>query len=176
MRATRKLVADQGTLTLTGQIVNLIYSGAGDKVLPVAHGSVTLTGQPVTMRLTRKLIAANGILTLSGQSVGLSRGRTMTAGAGTLTLIGQPVTLRRGLKLVAVNGTLTLTGQAANLVYGAAVHYEMPVTPGTITLTLLGNTRLIYSSRSDSRVPPSIRDYSWYDRKTSRKLARKSDA
>ena len=91
--------AAYGTLTLTGQIVNLIYSGAGDKTLPVAHGTVTLTGQPVTMRLTRKLIAANGTLTLSGQSANLIYGALehirMEAGSGVITLAGQRANLFR---------------------------------------------------------------------------------
>jgi hypothetical protein len=99
LRYTRKMPAGLGTITVLEPVVNLIYSGAGVKLLPAGVGFPRLDGQPVTLRYTRKLVAANGLLVLYSQPATLTHAevteRILTAAPGVIGLTGCDVTLSR---------------------------------------------------------------------------------
>jgi hypothetical protein len=128
---SRKMPAVTGTLTLAGPVVNLIYSGAGSKVLPAGIGFLALGGQAAVLRRTRKMPVTPGTLTLSGRVVDLvyteavASHYVMTVETGNLALIGQPAGLVADIKnhyvMAAGSSTLMMTGFPASVYYGPAL-------------------------------------------------------
>lgn len=114
--ASVTLVADAGTLTLSGQAVGL---KAGRKLTADA-GSLALAGQPVTLRHGYTLVAESGNLSLAGQPAALIAARRLQADAGSLTLAGQAVGLTTGsgrFVLAMESGILALHGKDVGLIW-----------------------------------------------------------
>jgi len=63
----RKPTAGKGQLTLAGPVVNLIYSGAGAKVLPAGLGFPVLSGRTAVLRYSRIMPAAVSMVTVNSQ-------------------------------------------------------------------------------------------------------------
>ena len=104
-----------GVFTLNGQSANLVYSGAGSKVIAADRGTFTLTGQALGLLTARRLTADRGVFTLTGQAAGLSRGRTLAANTGAYVLTGQAAGVRAARILAANTGVYTFTGQSVTL-------------------------------------------------------------
>lgn len=99
-------------------------------VLVDTPGSLTLTGQTVTLGVSANPSA--GALTLTGQSPTLTLSTTPTAGA--LTLTGQTVTLTISANPSA--GALTLTGQAPTLTVSTQPNAGQITLSGATDITL----------------------------------------
>ena len=102
--------ADQGSYTLTGFAVNLLWG----RKLTAAQGSYGDTGQPVGLSRNVPITAAQGSYTLSGQSANLLHGYKLSAAQGSYSLNGQTVTLTYGTAktLTADTGFYAVSGQA----------------------------------------------------------------
>jgi hypothetical protein len=107
------LTAVQGSLTLTGQAITLPVA----RQLTSAQGSLTLTGQTALLPLNRMLTASQGSYVLSGQAVGLdfSGGATLVAAQGSYALSGQAMTPTIAVYLAMAQGAYVLSGQTALL-------------------------------------------------------------
>jgi hypothetical protein len=144
------LTANNGTLTLTGQIATLTKS----KVLTAQAGTLTLTGQSATITRSKRIVASNGTLTLTGQSAIIKRSKVITANNGTLTLTGQSATITRttvgAYDLIAQHGTLSLTGQNATITRSRSIVAQN----GTFTLT--GQSAGITWAAASSLTPEDI--------------------
>jgi hypothetical protein len=137
---SRDMDAVNGTLTLSGPTVNLIYSGAGPKSMAGGIGFLSASGQAATLARSRKMASVNGTLTLSGQTAGLRGARKMASGVGILTLDGQANRLARSRKMISVNGTLTLSGPVVNLIKSGGGPKTLPAGLG---FPLLGGQQAI---------------------------------
>jgi hypothetical protein len=115
-RVTRRLVADKGTLTLTGRDANLIHNAR----LLSAAGSFTLSGNAAGLARGFNFTAAAGAFSLTGNAATLIKtgASAFTAQPGAFTLSGQPATLRATRSLTAAAGSFALTGNTANLARG----------------------------------------------------------
>lgn len=125
----RKLVAEHGTFTLTGQdatttkgtpvplapaaplpFYSLAMMSTGSPYrLYASTGTFTLNGQPLTFRKGRALIAEAGSFTFSGAPAEVDM--ELDGDAGYFSVNGQIVDLKLARKLSADYGTFTLTGQ-----------------------------------------------------------------
>ena len=124
------LTCASGTYTLSGQAVTLKVS----RTMSAAQGSYTLSGQAVALKVGRTMAVGQGSYALTGQTVGLSVARQMAANQGTYTLNGQDVTLSKsgGDKTLTVGqGTYTLSGQPVTL----SATRRMTVDQGSYSLT-----------------------------------------
>jgi hypothetical protein len=137
---SRLFSAVNGTLTLAGPTVNLIYSGAGSKSMPGGIGFPTLSGQAATLRRTRVMPAVQGTLTLSGQIADIDADRRTIGGQGILTLAGQANRLVYARKPTAGKGQLTLAGPVVNLIYSGS---GAKVLPAGLGFPLLGGQQAI---------------------------------
>jgi hypothetical protein len=137
---SRDMNAVNGTLTLSGPTVNLIYSGAGPKLMPGGIGFLSASGQAATLARSRKMPSVNGTLTLSGQTAGLRGVRKTAGGLGILTLGGQTSRLVRSRLFPAGLGTLTLSGPVVNLIKSGGGPKTLP---GGIGFPLLGGQQAI---------------------------------
>ena len=90
-----------------------VVTGARVLALPLACGSIALTGEPAT----------------------LGRSRLFSVDHQTFTLTGEAAGLKEGHKLSAANGSITLTGGTAILTYASAGVYILPTVHGSIVLT-----------------------------------------
>lgn len=124
------LTTDHGALTLSGQAVTLRVS----RRLTATHGTYTLTGQVVGLRAARKVAANHGVYALAGQAVGLRSARKVAAAHGTYTLTGQAVSLRAARRVVADYGSLALDGQVVDLVYTPISGYTLVAEYGSLAL------------------------------------------
>lgn len=131
-----------------------ISGGGASYTLTAAQGSISLTGQAVTLRAARKLTAAQGSISLTGRTVGLAVGRKLTVATGSFAVTGQSARLVLDRSLPAAAGSFNLTGQDANLVYGpAGTDYTLAAATGSFTLagqaaTLRAARRLAASAGS----------------------------
>lgn len=110
-------------------------AGATSYTLTVEAGTLTLSGQTVTLNRGYSLTVEAGALTLAGGTVGLARGFTLTVETGALTLAGQTVTMNVGRTLTVDAGTLTLAGQSVGMDLVTAGAYVLTVEPGALTLS-----------------------------------------
>lgn len=110
------LVADYGTLTLSGQSATLNLN------VVVDYGTLTLAGQAALF--PTDIVAGYGTLTLTGGDAGLAVATLMVADKGDLTLAGQDATF--ALTAVVDYGTLTLAGSNIPLTFASD--------PGVLTL------------------------------------------
>jgi hypothetical protein len=128
-RVTRRLVADKGTLTLTGRDAGVIHNAR----LLSAAGSFTLSGNAAGLARGFNLTAAAGAFSLTGNAATLIKtgASAFTAEPGTFTLSGQPAALRATRSLTAAAGSFALTGNAATL----RVTRSLAAATGSIALT-----------------------------------------
>lgn len=119
----RKLTASQGSITLTGQAVSV----KAGRTLSGAQGSYALTGQTAALLAARKLSAAQGSYTLTGQTAGILYGRILAFEYAAYAVTGQSAGSYAGRLLALAYGLLALTGQSVTFDYAAAD------TPGSIS-------------------------------------------
>lgn len=124
------LTAAQGSYTLSGQSVNLLFK----RLLAAVQGSYSLSGQAANLLFGRKLAALQGSYVLSGQNANLLFGRLLAALQGSYTLSGQVANLLFGRLLAALQGSYSLTGQSADLIYSAST-YTLVAAQGSYVLT-----------------------------------------
>jgi hypothetical protein len=147
-RVTRRLVADPGSLTLTGRDAGVVY--ASSKKIVADAGAFTCAGQPAALRKTELLIGAAGSFTLTGNTANLARGARLIAAAGAFAETGQPATLRATRRLLSAAGAFTLSGQSA----GFLGQRYLPLAPGAFTAT--GNAATLRVTRSLAAATGSI--------------------
>lgn len=128
--ASYTLDATAGTVTVTGQSVTLTVA----RTLTVTAATVTEAGQSVAVGVTRQIDATAGAVTLTGQSVGLTVQRSLVATAGTVAVSGQSADVTVTRQLTAVAGTITTTGQSVDLTATGPVAYALDVLPATVTV------------------------------------------
>lgn len=128
--AAYTLTAAQGSYTLSGQSVNLLFG----RKLTAVQGSYALSGQSANLLFNRLLAAVQGSYVLSGQAANLLFGRRLVAAQGSYSLSGQAANLLFGRLLAALQGSYALTGQSANLVYSAST-YILVADLGSYALT-----------------------------------------
>jgi len=143
---SRDMDAINGTLTLAGPTVNLIYSGAGPKSMPGGLGFLTASGRTATLARSRKMPSVNGTLTLAGQIADIDADRRTAGGLGILTLAGQANRLARSRKAASEKGQLTLAGPVVNLIYSGAGAKVLPAGLGFPVLS--GRTAVLRYSRN----------------------------
>jgi len=119
LRYARKMPAGLGVVTMLEPVVNLIYSGTGNKLLPAGLGFPRIDGKPATLRYARVTIAGRGTLTVSGRTANLAYvpftgDHVMPASAGVLALAGQSAELR-------ISRTVQPTAQPGRIVFGRTV-------------------------------------------------------
>lgn len=130
------LAVDQGSVSLSGQAVNLLAA----RTLPVAQGSVTLTAEPANLLAGRVQVVDQGTVNLSAQSVNLLAGRSLPVAQDSVALTGQSVNLLAARTLPVAQGSVTLSGQAVNLLAART----LPVAQGSVALSAQ-DVNLIYS-------------------------------
>lgn len=129
------LTASPGTFTLTGQSVTLRVS----RTLTSSPGAYTLAGQSVNMRVGKGLTAGVGTFALAGQSAALRVARTLTASSGAYTWAGQSVNMRVGAGMTAASGSYALAGQSVTLRTArslTALSGSYTITGSAVTLTV----------------------------------------
>lgn len=92
--------------------------------IAAGHGSVSVTGQSVNLRVSRYLSAANGTVTVLGQAVNVTADITIAASHGTITGTGQSVGLQTAARIAASQGSVIASGQAAGLQVGRFISAE----------------------------------------------------
>ena len=126
--------ADQGTFSLTGQSVNLLFG----RTLSASQGTFTHTGQAVTLTKTNAYsITANyGTFSLSGQDVTFQKtaagSYVLTAEVGTFSLVGQGALASYSMNVEG--GTFSLAGQDVTFARGYPASYSLTVDVGTYSL------------------------------------------
>jgi hypothetical protein len=121
------LTAESGSYALTGQNVSLKVS----KRLVCAPGTYAITGLDASLKVAKRLQAESGSYALTGQDVTFTRGKTLVAEAGTYAITGLDVAMKRSLRLVAEQGSYALTGQPASLLK----QYKLTAETGSYALT-----------------------------------------
>lgn len=99
------LIADKGTLTLTGKTATVPIT------FPVLNGTLTLTGEPAAFIVA--MPALKGTLTLTGEIALSPQVYDFKVDQGTLTLSGKSAAF--GVSLEALPGRLTLFGRLSDL-------------------------------------------------------------
>lgn len=125
------LAVDQGSVSLSGQAVNLLAA----RTLPVAQGSVTLTAEPANLLAGRVQVVDQGTVNLSAQSVNLLAGRSLPVAQDSVALTSQTVNLLATRTLTVDQGSVALTGQAVTLTYSGSGSKTLTVDQGTISLS-----------------------------------------
>lgn len=116
---TYTIVAEQGSYTLTGQDLGLLYP----RTMTAEQGSYSLTGQNTNLNYNAAITMAAeyGLYTLVGSNALVDV--SMNAEQGSYTLTGQAATLTytqlNNFSIVADQGSYVLTGQATNLLFGS---------------------------------------------------------
>ena len=108
---TYSITAGAGSLTLTGNAITMRTA----RTLAAGHGVLALTWNGVDMRAGRNLAAAAGAMTLTGNSIQLKAERVLAAGASFLTLTGNSVGMLKGYNLAAGGSAMTLTGGSVDM-------------------------------------------------------------
>lgn len=93
LRVARLLAAAQGSFTISGQDANLL--GPSSRVLVADQASLTITGETMTPLINYLLPAAQASMTINGQAANLVATRTLAAAMGSLTISGQAATLTK---------------------------------------------------------------------------------
>jgi hypothetical protein len=117
----RLLALASGSYTYTGQTATLLKS----RVLSATAGSYALTGQAASLLHNRVLALSAGVYAYTGQSATLTYtpatgAYTLTADAGAYTYSGQNASLLYNRILAADAGSYTITGGPATLNYSGA--------------------------------------------------------
>lgn len=110
--------------------------GGGAYTLTAGAGSFVLTGNDVTLQVTRKLTADAGSYTITGQDTTLQYSRKLTLDAGSFTLTGLEATFNKSGALVLETGVFVLTGNDV----GLSVTRKLDAGVGSYTLTGLDAT------------------------------------
>ena len=142
------LIADPGSITITGTNATLTFSGSATLFFNGKHrlwprpfapsrrfaqlrsnrrNPKALAAPPQTYTIT----ASPGSVTITGTAATLRRTALLTASAGSVVITGTAANLNKGLTLVAAPGSVTITGTAAALKYGRI----LVASAGTVTIT-----------------------------------------
>lgn len=139
------------TVTLAVVIIDDAGSGTTDYSETVAHGTLTVTGQALTFKLSS--VAANGLLTFTGQDVSFTH---QTAGAYSVTIEPGLITFSSpesysALATTIEHGALTFTGQDITGTLETPVEYLLTIDPGVLTFSGRA-TNLIWSGAAITNV------------------------
>lgn len=145
-----------GALTLTGNATTVAVSGAQTRtpsagsltltglqpvqelgVAAAITGTLSLTGNPVTVLLATIRVPLVGALTLTGNAATVATARTIAPSLGSLTLTGLQATVTVGASNTTITpsvGSLVINGQAVIVAQSSP-----SIIPGTGGLTFTGN-------------------------------------
>lgn len=125
--------------------------GTTDYSETIAHGTLTVTGQALTFKLSS--VAANGLITFTGQDVSFTH---QTAGVYSVSIDPGLITFSSpesysALAATIEHGTLTFTGQDITGTLETPVEYSLTIDPGVLTFSGRA-TNLIWSGAAITNV------------------------
>ena len=121
------LVAEAGSITLTGQVSSLLK----DSKVSVGSGSIVLTGKDASLLVGYLISVAGGSIALTGQTADLLKGFKVSVESGSIILTGQDASLLVARSLSLNNGIYSVAGQNVELLKG----YFLSSGSGAYTIT-----------------------------------------
>jgi len=106
---------EAGSVTLTGNTLNIVYSGT-TFTLALDAGSFTVNGQAVSTVVNRVLNQSAGSFNVTGGDVNLYKGYILDAEAGVFALTGGDLNFSRDKTLTLEAGDFLITGGTLEII------------------------------------------------------------
>jgi ribosome-associated protein YbcJ (S4-like RNA binding protein) len=105
------LTITQGSITTTGQSITL----KRDNKLSITNGNINVTGESITLRLQKKLFVVDTNIDIVGSSIDIYSDRKLIITDNSIIVNGESINLKLDRKLTIDNGNITVNGSSISL-------------------------------------------------------------